>query len=143
MRWKTVVTCLVLALAALVGCKQQCFLTEPDYDHYVVMGEKYLETNPSAAIVPAQANIPTPTNIYDPDRKIRYITLSEAIQSALEKGTTGVQSPFFPGAITDLLASFSGASVVGSDSIRVLALQPAIVANNIDASLSKFDARWI
>src|SRR5262249_2883166 len=50
---------------------------------------------------------------------------------------------FFPGAITDLLASFSGASVVGSDSIRVLALQPAIVANNIDASLSKFDARWL
>src|SRR5207248_3940398 len=107
------------------------------------MGVKDLETDPSASVVPAQTDIPAPTNIYDPDRKVRYITLTEAIQSALERGTTGVQSPFFPGAITDLLVSFAGTNVVGSDSVRVLALQPAIVANNIDASLAKFDAHWI
>ena len=32
MRWKTVVVGLALGFAATVGCKQQCFITEPDMD---------------------------------------------------------------------------------------------------------------
>src|SRR5581483_284068 len=143
MRWTLAVTVMALTLAPLAGCKQQLFLTEPDYRHYKEMGEKNLEYNPSASIIPSTTDMAPPTTIFDTDRKIRYVSLSEAIASALEKGTTGVQSPFFPGAITDLLGTFSGRSLVGSDSVRVLALQPAIVANDIEAALSKFDARWI
>ena len=36
----------------------------------------------------------------------------------------------------------AGRSVVGSDSIRVLALEPAITGSDIESSLSKFNARW-
>lgn len=136
-------TGMALTLTTLAGCKQQLFLTEPDYQHYRQMGEKGLEVDPSASIIPATTDMAPPTNIFDTDRRIRYVALSEAIASALEKGTTGVQSPFFPGAITDLLGTFSGRTLVGSDSIRVLALQPGIIANDIEAALSKFDARWI
>lgn len=134
---------MTLALCSMTGCKQQLFITEPDYDHYKVMGEKNLESDPSVALIPPRSDIPKPMDIHDPERKLRFVTMSECIQSALEKGTTGVQSPFFPGAITDLLGSFSGTTFIGSDSIRVLALQPAIVANNIEASVAKFDAHWI
>lgn len=143
MRWKSVIASLALALAATVGCKQQCFMTECDYDHYRASGVASLECNPGPSVTPATSDLPAPATIMDSDREIRYLSLSEAIATALEKGTTGVQSPFFPGAITDLLATFSGRFVVGSDSIRVLALQPAIIAADMESSLSKFDARWI
>src|SRR5438876_11035959 len=101
MRWTLAVTGMALALATASGCKQQLFLTEPDYRHYKDMGEKMLEVDPSVSIVPATTDMAPPTTIFDTDRKIRPVTLAEAISSALEKGTTGVQSPFFPGAITD------------------------------------------
>ncbi len=143
MRWTLAVTGMALTLATLGGCKQQLFLTEPDYRHYKEMGEKLLEYDPSASIIPSTTDMAPPTTIFDTDRKVRYVSLPEAIASALEKGTTGVQSPFFPGAITDLLGTFSGRTLVGSDSVRVLALQPGIIANDIEAALSKFDARWI
>ncbi len=138
---------MALTLAAMAGCKQQCFMTEPDYNHYVNMGEKPLEVDPTASLTPASTDMPPPTTILDTNRKIRYVTLAEAIASTLEKGTTGVQSPFFPGAITDLMNTFNGfnqaagssVSVNGTDSIRVLALQPALVANQIESALSRFD----
>src|SRR5437899_6626594 len=99
MRWTLVATGMALTLATLGGCKQQLFLTEPDYRHYKEMGEKNLEVDPSAGIIPATTDMSPPTIIFDTDRKLRYVTLAEALASALEKGTTGVQSPFFPGAI--------------------------------------------
>ena len=142
MRWTLAVTGMALTFAALTGCQRPLFLTEPDYQHYRNMGERALECDPSAAIVPATTDLAPPTTIFDTDRKLRYVTLAEAIASTLEKGTTGVQSPFFPGPSPTCWEP-SGRTLVGSDSIRVLAFQPSIVANDIEAALSKFDARWL
>jgi outer membrane protein TolC len=146
MRWKIVTVALALSLAAsLVGCKQQCYLTECDFDHYrkANLLPANLENDPTASIVPSTQDVPAPTTVLNPERQIRYVTLAEAIANALEHGTVGVQSPFFPGAITDLLVQFNGRFVVGSDHIRVLALDPAIAATDIEGSLAKFDARWV
>jgi outer membrane protein TolC len=150
MRWKVVVAALALAFAASVGCKQQCFMTADDLKHYQAMGVTGLECgDPGPSIVPAESHCPPPANVFDCDRTVRYVTLAEAIATAVEQGTTGVQSPFFPGSINDLLATFggpgntTGISINGSDNIRVLALQPAILGTNIESALSKFDTRWI
>ena len=41
------------------------------------------------------------------------------------------------------LVAFNGRTVAGSDTIRVLALEPAIIGTDIESSLARFDARWI
>jgi outer membrane protein TolC len=143
MRWKHAIAGLALALAGIVGCRQQCFLHECDADHYPLLtGMPKLECDPSASIKPATLTMPKPTDVNDPDRPIRPLTLAEAIALALENGTTGSQAVANAGLANDNLLSFTGSSVVGSDSIRVLSLDPSIVAANIEDSLSKFDAQW-
>jgi outer membrane protein TolC len=143
MRWKIVVAGLALVFGISLGCKQQCFMTTDDLEHYKQIGEASLEFTAGAAVTPAVSHVPPPATVFDSERKIRYITLAEVIAVALEQGTTGVQSPFFPGAINDLLVTFSGQGISGADNIRVLALQPAIIGSNIESALSKFDTRFI
>ena len=47
----------------------------------------------------------------------------------------------FPGiGLDNLISAPQGSSPQGSDSIRVLSMDPATTAANIDASLAKFDA---
>ena len=46
---------------------------------------------------------------------------------SLEAGNIGSQSPLFPGVVNDSLVAFGGRAVAGSDAIRVLALDPAII----------------
>jgi outer membrane protein TolC len=135
---------MLLALSALAaGCKQHCFMTECDYDHYHSLALPHLDCDPAAAITPTLRDGPAPADVFNPDRPIRYISLGESIAIALEQGTVGIENGAGPtGTIIDRLASFNGRSVVGSDSIRVLALDPAIIGTDIEASLSKFDARW-
>jgi outer membrane protein TolC len=118
-------------------------MSTDDLEHYKAIGEASLESNVGPAVVPAVSHVPVPATVFDSERKVRYITLAEVIATALEQGTTGVQSPFFPGAINDLLVTFSGAGITGADNIRVLALQPAIIGSNIESALSKFDTRYI
>ncbi|MGE3806429.1 MAG: TolC family protein, partial [Gemmataceae bacterium] len=139
-----IVTAIVVVSAVVCGCKQQCYVTECDLKHYQQLGAVSLERDPLDALLPPTSDDPPPTTILDPEREVRPITLSEAIAIALEQGTVGIQSPFIDrsGSINDLLTQFTGAGVNLSDSIRVLALQPAITGANIDASLSKFDTRW-
>jgi outer membrane protein TolC len=144
MRWQSTAVFLTLALSVALGCKQQLFMSEADYDHYKMAAlAPGLERPTTTTINPVPAEVPQPTTVLDPERPIRYITLHEAIATALEQGTVGIQSPFFPGALNDILITFQNPSVGSSDSIRVLALDPAIVGTNIESSLSKFDARWI
>src|SRR5262249_7590179 len=84
-----------------------------------------------------------PPTQYDLERKIRYLSLSEAVSIALEQGTVGQPSLLFPGiGLDNLIAAPQGTPPSGSDSIRVLAMDPATTAANIDASLAKFDAAW-
>jgi outer membrane protein TolC len=142
MRWKTVLVALGLLVATAIGCKQQCFLTQCDYDHYREMGlPSNLETDTSASITPATSNMGAPATVLFPEREPRHLSLSEAIAMSLEAGTVG--SPALNGTTNTSLGTFAGGTFFAPESnIRVLALDPAAVATNIDASLAKFDARW-
>jgi outer membrane protein TolC len=143
MRWKHVVVGLALTVAGVAGCKQQCFLNECDYDHYRDLAPMTrLNCDPSASVQPTLVAMPTPSTVFDPDRDLYFLTLGEAIAQALEHGTVGSQSAVNPGFANDNLVSFNINSVQGSDAIRVLALDPAIIGANIDASLAKFDVQW-
>lgn len=143
--WKAVLTGLMLSVAGVLGCKQQCFLHECDYDHYRGVGlTAALEGDPSVStILPKAAHVPPPMTVRDTDRPIRYLSLYEAIALALEYGNVGNPSVVSgAGFANDNLVSFTGRGVAGSDSIRVLALDPAIVGADIEAALAKFDTRW-
>ena len=81
----------------------------------------------------------------NPDRKIRYISLAEAISIALEQGNDRQPSRSasdLHGTYVDTELTFTGSGLTSTDSIRVLALDPAAVGSNIDLALSKFDALW-
>src|SRR5437016_6300568 len=137
MRWKNAVAGLALTVAGIVGCKQTCFLTECDYNHYqdVVSEMPRLVCDPSASIAPTRVAMPAPSTVDDPDRKLRFLTLQEAIALALEHGTVGVTGVFRElsfGQGNENPLSFTGRAVVGSDSIRALALDPAILASDVE-----------
>jgi outer membrane protein TolC len=141
--WKIIVVGGALILAAALGCQKQCFLSEGDFQN-AVPGHLplNLESDPSYAVVPPPGTTPSPTTVDDTKRQPRYISLREAIAIALENGTVGSQSPGSPGLSTDILGGFQGLAAGSADSIRVLALDPAIVATSIEVSLSKFDTLW-
>jgi outer membrane protein TolC len=141
---RTSVVGLLLTLLGLASCSRPCFLTEGDYrDAKLGALPPKLECDPSISTTPSGSNTPVPTTVTDTQRNVRYMSLREAIAIALETGTVGVQSADVPGSIIDNLGVFAVRSVGGTDSIRVLALDPAIVGSDIEASLAKFDARWV
>jgi outer membrane protein TolC len=144
MRWKKWVA--GLALSAMVGCKQTCFLQECDYQHYRDISAAMPRdpaSDPSMGVTPTLSAIPQPSRIDDPDRKLRFVTLQEAFAMALENGTTGITSIQNPGNATPLTVNFGRSGPVqGTDAIRVFSLDPAIVGAGIESSLSKFDAVW-
>jgi outer membrane protein TolC len=144
MRWKAMVLILSLLGAVTAGCQQQCFLKECDYEHYRLLGlPQNLPCDPTEAIVPStRSDSPLPATVLNPDIPIHYLTLNEAFAVALEQGTVGSPSPLSPGISNDNLVTFLGRGVGNSDSIRVLALDPAIIATDIEGSLAKFDVHW-
>jgi len=134
---------LLLGFGLVAGCKQPCYITECDLDHYRQLGlSQQIENTPGTDVAPENANVGKPTTVLDPDRPCRFVTLQECIAMALEHGNVGSQSALFPGIANDGLVAFGGRLIGGDDAIRVLALDPAILATDIEASLSKFDARW-
>jgi outer membrane protein TolC len=148
MRWITVVAGLALGLALTAGCKQQCFMTECDYNHYVKdlgMPDR-LECDPTAPPPGLVTQVNEPPTVLHPEAKIRYISLAEAISISLEQGTVnGYQGPSVLGrvpSLNDAPGAFSGQGFIGSDPIRALALDPAVLGANIESALSKFDARF-
>jgi outer membrane protein TolC len=161
MRWKAWLGSLALVLAAVAGCKQQCFLTTEDYKLYMDQTVKGITRDPELAAKSTEAPSGPPMTIFDTNREIRYMSLAECIAIALEQGTIGNTSidqtagvPTGPGGASNIVqtsrdqpATFTGAATtssrfVGSDAIRVLRLDPALAGLNIEASLSKFDAVW-
>jgi outer membrane protein TolC len=154
MRWKVVVAGLALSFAAVVGCKQQCFMTYDDWQHYRDIGVPASLECSAEPISPEPAICPKPRTILDPEAPPYYLTLREAVAMALEHGTVGNQNLEFTPlaaiggaqgvqapALTYLenLGSFVGRAFVGDDSIRAFAFDPAIIAAGIEGSLSKFD----
>ncbi len=142
MQLKPSIICTALFLALVSGCKQNLFLAEADYEHYKNLMPANLENDPAAVVQPITKSMGKPPTINEPERKPRYISLSECVSIAIEQGTVGFQNPLFPGIGQDTLVSFTGRGAAGSDAIRVFALEPAIIGNEIEKSLSKFDAVW-
>src|SRR5439155_1963610 len=144
MRWKTTVAGLMAALAFAVGCKQQCFLYECDRNAtYAGLGlSSRLEVDLSPSIVPATATVGKPATIDDAERPPRYLSLAEAFAMSLENGDPGTQA--LNGTTNDdpTLITQRGRTASTASPIRVLALFPAIAGTDIEAALSKFDARW-
>ncbi|MCX7699273.1 MAG: TolC family protein [Gemmataceae bacterium] len=78
----------------------------------------------------------------NPDRPVRHLTLQEAIAIALEQGTTGFLT--LAGGLGQANENVqSGRGGTFSDSIRVLAFDPAIAGADIEAALAKFDTRLL
>jgi outer membrane protein TolC len=146
MRWKAVFVGLALTLAVTAGCKQQCFMTEADLNGPIttgLLGNR--ELDPTVGNQPITARVAAPPTVLNLERQIRYVSLAETISIALEQGTVGSGSfaNTAPGAETysDTEVLFN-ARATFTDSIRILALDPAITGADIDRSLSKFDAVW-
>ncbi len=141
MGWKFSCGGLTLLLTILVGCKGRVFLTEDQLNIYKGPVPANLQENPNVGATPTIPLTNAPPTLYNLDRQIRYLSLAEAIAIALEQGTVGQPSLLFPGVgLDNLVTAPQGSPPTGSDSIRVLAMDPATTATNIDASLAKFDA---
>jgi len=143
MSWKTWFIGLVLGVPIILGCRQQSFLMEPDYhDFHALACPPVTDSDLASAMTPLPGSTPRPTTVDDTQRQPRYLSLREAIAIALENGTIGVQNPVVPGTAIDTLGGFAARTVQSADAIRVLAFDPAILANDIEISLAKFDAQW-
>ena len=142
MKWIRKASGLALMLAVIGGCKQNHFMTEADFNHYQNLYPIQLESDPRASALPVTDVVNKPATVLDPERKPRFLSLTEAMAIALEQGNIGSQTPNNAGIAFDTLVSFGGQIVEGSDNIRVLSLQPAITGNTVELALSKFDAVW-
>jgi outer membrane protein TolC len=153
-RWRQWVsgTLMVCASGGLTGCVKPLYMT-PETQHIAstVGLPADLETDPNAAAAPDVSDHKPPPTVLDANRDPRYMNLQEAMAIALERGTRGQSSSFIfqslaQGSISasynDDLVVFGGRSVQGDDAIRAFALDPAIVAADIESALSKFDTRF-
>jgi outer membrane protein TolC len=131
-----------LALAVLNGCGQQNLLRPGDRDE--VFGMLHLPAHAAAdAHTPPPDGLPDePATVTNAEREPRFLSLMEAIALALQQGRIGSQSVRVPGLADDDLVHFAGGGVFGSDSIRVLALAPALAGAGIDREQARFDAQW-
>jgi outer membrane protein TolC len=145
-RWIKRVLAGLLALGNTIGCKQQVFMEPQDY-HDAIFNTlpKGIDTKPHEAITPSRVDKvgQSPANVLDPDRPARMITLKECIAIALEQGNVGFQTPTNLGSKLEVLPSFSGRTLTGTDSIRAYSIDPSVLSAELERSLSKFDAQWI
>lgn len=139
---KATVFALAMSFAlAAAGCAQKCCLS--DYDEVLKRhGLPDLESTPNAAQQPTLDKIARPPTVDTPEREPWYVTLNQAIAMALENGNTGLQSTRLFGTLDDDLVTFQalGGTLPFGDSIRVLALNPAITGTAIETNLSRYDA---
>jgi outer membrane protein TolC len=154
MRWKSLAGGLALVVASAGGCTRPCYITCDDAVTSKYLAESGLtEKDPHLSTMPTIAQTPPPSNVYDPERKARYMALAEAIAISLEQGTVGNQSTTLSNLAggsaagiqtsSDQPVTFNGRTTGSSDAIRVLALDPASIGVGIDNALSKFDALWV
>lgn len=133
----------LLAAAALPsGCRHEVRPEAPphvDYRSYLSDPSEPKDSVPESHGPPSNPAFPAEvTTVLSPDCPPRPISLAECIALALENGRTGEfydrgRGPTGPG------VSVPGPRA-GTDSIRVFAYDPAILATQIAVSLSKFDA---
>lgn len=128
------------ALSLLSGCSQP-LIQESDWKRVyeeAALSPK-LESAPESLLKPMTVVVHPPATVLDPDRPARHLTLPLAVAMALENGTVGLESVRVPGVASDDLGGFSGQSIAGADSIRVLSYQPARYGASLEAGLARFD----
>ena len=134
----------------VAGCAQPLMIEPADMNRAVAAGlspelQSRHENNPHSAIAPSfnQPGI-SPATILDPNRPARNISLKECIAIAIEQGNVGIQGGVInAGNLQDTPFNFGGRTLGGTDTIRALVLDPAVVGADIEKALSKFDTRWI
>ncbi len=145
--WRLFVACLLpvaYCLLPLVGGCQQHHVTTGAIDpqHYKELAlDNTLPTPAPGKDLAVYAEGAAISTVLKPEGKKRFVSLAECIALALENGRTG---DFFDQAglrRTSLfgIQRFASPSNI-SDSIRVFSYDPAILAMDIEQSLSKFDA---
>ncbi|MBM4069041.1 MAG: hypothetical protein FJ271_08870 [Planctomycetes bacterium] len=132
---------LAIALALAPGCTRHVFMTEKVYEDATNRLSYDLENNPTAGVMPISAPVAAPPTADFPERPPRFMTLPEAIAIALENGNVSSQGQGL--SVDDLVGLGRGPLNAQSQRVRVLALAPAIAETNIEASLARFDAKWI
>lgn len=133
---------LTIALALAPGCTRHVFMTEKVYEDATHRLSYELENNPTAGVAPVSAPVAAPPIVDFPERPPRFMTLPEAIAICLENGN--VSGNLGQGLSDDSLVGLGrGPLNAQSQRVRVLALAPAVAETNIEASLARFDAKWI
>ncbi len=136
----------LLTLGILSGCSP-VFLSQEVYKQAYnkenMLPDPRLEDNYCPPTAPVTASMAAPPTVNMPERKPRHLSLQEALAHALENGLPGGRTA--EGRADTTLAAFSGpGSLINqTDRIRVLAMNPAISAAAIEASLARFDAVWV
>ena len=137
----------VALILSIVGCSQPCFLAKEVYDHsHTQTLPPRFENDTSVLSTPQTGLVSAPPDVNSPDRPPRYLTLQEAIAIALESGTASGRNGAGQGVVDDFGLTFSnGANSLNqqTDRIRVLALNPSLVATGMEASLARYDAQWV
>ncbi|MCS7044906.1 MAG: TolC family protein, partial [Gemmataceae bacterium] len=143
--WRAMLMGAALACAINAGCTRPLFIAESDLQRLGDSLPPALETQPQKVIQPNLADAPTPPDVRHPDRPPRYITLEECLAIGLENGNTNsrLAATANGGTVDDTLASAGLTPTQISESIRVLALQPAIAQTYIENQLSRFDVQWV
>jgi outer membrane protein TolC len=138
-RWRVAIFWLGVLCLAMAGCGPATCLADPELRRALRVPDNV--TTPDADLPPVTPS-PEPATVNDPEREPYPLSLREAFAVALEYGTIGVQSNRLQGVANDDLVQFTGQGITGSDSVRVLALNPAYYGANIESALSRFDAVW-
>jgi outer membrane protein TolC len=151
MRWIPASAALALCVAILSGCERQVFLNQKDFDSATNQFTAMIEKDPGFASQPVVHRVEAPPSVDLPDREPRYLSLSEAIAIALENGTpsSGLIGPDGDNigqsdqGLVALNRGNLGQFVNQTDRLKVLALNPALAYNSIEAQESRFDPKWI
>lgn len=130
--------------AVLIGCQQTRFMTEKDFNNYRIQALEHTAAMPVVADLPTYTVETPPRTTANPEAPIREISLAECIALAIENGRTGEG---FARAGLGRRTSVQGLRTqqnpsTATDSIRVLAFDPALDGTFMEESLSRFDLRW-
>ncbi len=133
---------LLLGLGVLSGC-QPIFLTREVYEeaHRNLLPPK-LEKDHCPITGPVTDATAAPPSVSSPDRPAYYLTLQEAIATALENGHVSGRAGSGRGLSDDSLLTFNAPGSLNgqTERLRVLALNPAISNAAMEASLARYDA---
>jgi outer membrane protein TolC len=137
----------ILGLVSLPGC-QPTFLAKEVYDGAHAALPPRLEENSYPITEPISTMTAAPATVSRPDRPPRYLSLQEAIAIALENGVVAGRGVTNLGLIpapgggppTTTQIFFPPASQ--NDSMRILALNPAVSSAAIEIAASRFDAMF-